>query len=141
MCSFHAEVDAKARNDFISVIKRLCLRIKGAIARMHKASGSATADISDQIFPKPHNRPYDDEKDLFEKQKWFVSWYIDFLVREMQPTASYQRHITALKIMHYIVHIGLYMMNTVSFSYSRHQHHLTNDARISPSVVSSGGFY
>lgn len=35
-----------------------------------------------------------------EQQLGFRTWYMRFLIDELRPTASYQSHITALKIMH-----------------------------------------
>jgi hypothetical protein len=37
------------------------------------------------------------KKVLLEKHVMFLNWFDEFLVNELQPCASYQRHITALK--------------------------------------------
>ena len=39
-----------------------------------------------------------------EQHMSFLRWYTLFLVSELQPTATYQRHITALQILRYIQH-------------------------------------
>ena len=41
----------------------------------------------------------------------FSKWYIKFLISELRPTASYQRHITALKILASIVMDGTFKTN------------------------------
>ena len=37
----------------------------------------------------------------------FVNWYIGFLKDELVPTASYQRHITSLKAMEFVLNSGV----------------------------------
>lgn len=44
---------------------------------------------------------------LLEKLRSFAYWYIGFLVGELQPTASYQRHITALKVLETMVQVEI----------------------------------
>ncbi len=38
-------------------------------------------------------------RDTLDRHQRFAFWYMDFLKNELVPTASYQRHITALKAM------------------------------------------
>ena len=42
-------------------------------------------------------------QDTLGRHQEFVRWYMDFLKDELVPTASYQRHITALKAMNFVV--------------------------------------
>lgn len=44
---------------------------------------------------------------LLKKLRSFSNWYIGFLVEELQPTASYQRHITALKILETMIPVAI----------------------------------
>lgn len=44
---------------------------------------------------------------LITSQYSFSEWYIRFLISELQPSASYQRHISALKILDTLLQIGM----------------------------------
>ena len=109
---FHAEANTKARNDFLSIMRRLCLRVHGAIIRMRKLDESTNARIPSQnASPSPQSL-----NDLLNRQIHFVNEYAEFLCSDLQATASYQRHITALKILHYMISIELLGTDLVSYS-------------------------
>lgn len=44
-----------------------------------------------------------DVEATLRKHRGFVFWYLNFLKNEMSPTASYQRHITSLKAMSFVL--------------------------------------
>ena len=44
---------------------------------------------------------------LLKKLRSFSEWYIQFLIEELQPTASYQRHITALKMIETMMQVAI----------------------------------
>lgn len=102
---FHIEVSAKARNEFIALMKKLCVRMRGTIV-------SVIRDHSDSIHPyldlnptspsrrvMVQNHKKNDLRTGSHRPFDFQAWYIQFLVQELRPTASYQSHITALRIL------------------------------------------
>lgn len=105
---FHLEVNPRVRNEFIGIMKRICIRLERGFSFISKnntsnksqptpnvaSEASATEDLGLKDFPsKKHLR--------------FSKFYIRFLIHELQPTASYQRHITALKILEFMIVEGL----------------------------------
>ena len=106
---FHTEVNAKARNEFLNQMKRLCTRLRGSISSLKKArstqipSGnkSASYESSTQRF----RENLDNITSLMGQQILFRDWYADFLTSELRPTSSYQRHITALKTLQFLLHL------------------------------------
>ncbi|PSR75256.1 putative death-receptor fusion protein-domain-containing protein [Coniella lustricola] len=108
--SFHADPDAKFRNEILAHTKNMVKRIKGAISVLQKDISRLAMKLS-----KPDNKatPVNTHISQGAKQianageSWlreslraheaFFEWYLEFLRFELVPTASYQRHITALK--------------------------------------------
>jgi hypothetical protein len=123
----HADSDARFRNEVLSNIKRMIERLKGAI--LHLSRELKTLSISggkgkriDVLKHQPYtvNKPIPLPEDrtqkvehklreelLLEHQVLFLQWYLDFLLNELIPTASYQRHITALKALQIVVKSGI----------------------------------
>ena len=88
---FHGETDSRIRNEFISWTKKLFLRLQGAIRRLLRYEAkhdgdTGRADDSSTSLTMGHLSQLQDHLE-------FVSWYTSFLMGELQPTASYQRHI------------------------------------------------
>lgn len=114
---YHGESDAQVRNEFLSVIKRLCTRLRDTIRRLQKAkqreiegdTTKTTIKWTALISEADNNQA----KALNDHVRFF-RWYCAFLDRELQPTASYQRHITSLKIVHNIITSRLYEAHGVS---------------------------
>ncbi|OKL63320.1 hypothetical protein UA08_01801 [Talaromyces atroroseus] len=81
--SVYAESDSQFRQEVLSLIKQLMPRLRGAMT----------------------------QKDFLEKEgkdaKIFMENYINFLEEELIPTASYQRHISALKSISVVVNSGV----------------------------------
>jgi hypothetical protein len=50
---------------------------------------------------------YDETKLLLLKHANFVEWYLQFLLGELVPTASYQRHIASLKAINIVIQSGI----------------------------------
>jgi hypothetical protein len=50
---------------------------------------------------------YDETRLLLLKHENFVEWYLQFLLGELVPTASYQRHIASLKAINIIIQSGI----------------------------------
>lgn len=117
--SCHADSDAKFRNEILGHSKNMVKRIKGAITLLER-------DISRQAVkaskPKANGTPVNTHiskgakeilnaeepwlRDTLKAHEEFYSWYLQFLLQELVPTASYQRHITALKALVSVVRLG-----------------------------------
>jgi hypothetical protein len=99
---FHSDTDAKFRNEVISNTKHLIERLRGTTALLVREleqvsfrlaqpnEGNTTGQVSDQKL-------HDTIEFFVVKHQQFIEWYADFLLSELVPTASYQRHITALR--------------------------------------------
>ena len=104
---FHAEVDPKARNDFIPLAKKLFLRVMNVIMAQSGAALIPPTTPEAINFAKHSTLGHDtlhrynivSEVNCTEQHTIFIRWYMLFLAKELQPTASYQRHITALEIL------------------------------------------
>lgn len=84
----HADNDPHSRGEFLSLLRKLLIRLRGGSTLSQKAP---SAEVE-----KSHN-----------DSKSFLSWYIDFLEGELHPCASYQTHITALKVLILIIQSGV----------------------------------
>lgn len=88
---FHKEAEPKSRNEFINLMKILASRLKIIINRLRRSP----VDAAQQ------SQPTIDKDQTREKHEQFVQWYMEFLVRALRPTASYQSHITALRVLQF----------------------------------------
>jgi len=102
---FQFEVSPKARNEFIALMKKLSVSLRGTMVsfiRDHQGSIRAylvqTAGLPPADPSNVEQRGHGFPKEL-QRHLSFQSWYIRFLVHELRPTASYQSHITALRIL------------------------------------------
>ena len=103
---FHVEANAKPRNEFIALMKKLCMRLRGATMSLLRANHAPEAPGLEDDSKSTANS----ESDSLEHQSSigedlrahtaFRRWYLLFLIHELRPTASYQSHITALRILH-----------------------------------------
>lgn len=106
---FHVEVSAKARNESIALMNKLCLRLRikaVSLIRDHQGSINTfldqTAGLSLGHASSKEQRGHNFPKEL-QRYLSFQSWYMRFLVHELRPTASYQSHISALRILHSVL--------------------------------------
>jgi hypothetical protein len=106
---FHVEVSAKTRNEFISLMNKLCLRLRikvVSLIRDHLGSINAyldqTAGLSLGHASSKEQRGKTFPKEL-QRYLSFQSGYMRFLVHELRPAASYQSHISALRILHSVL--------------------------------------
>ena len=103
---FHVEVSAKARNEYIALMKKLCVRLERAIMSFLRAghnSPNFCFDESSTCQPDPmttNTATWKLREQLLRSHIEFRQRYALFLIHELRPTASYQSHITALKILH-----------------------------------------
>ena len=91
---FFAETDPKSRGESLTIVKRLCIRLTVIIGRLKKAAseskpGDAPVQRNDEVLKA--------NRQLLERYTTFGTWLQSFLQRELQPSASYQRHIAGLK--------------------------------------------
>ncbi|KAL8672193.1 MAG: hypothetical protein Q9168_003325 [Polycauliona sp. 1 TL-2023] len=106
---YHAEIDPKTRQDSLALIKRFGARLTGTIGNFSKGE-------VDLVFTKlgsDENPLSVDASTAFklegpplERHVAFFLWYRDFLLHELSPTASYQRHIVSLKVLESFISNG-----------------------------------
>lgn len=94
----------------LGLTKNLIRRVKNIITVAQRSlSGSAGADgqhqaheatkppVKKRFGPEASIKDDAEATEVLNRHTGFLTWYIDFLKGELIPTASYQRHITALK--------------------------------------------
>jgi hypothetical protein len=86
--NFHQEIDPRTRNEFIALTKHLCSRLSSAEKQLSRFFAATSKSSNDIVGP---------DENLMDHFH-MIRWYQHFLWRELRPTASYQSHITALKI-------------------------------------------
>lgn len=106
---FHAEVNPKVRGEFVSLMLKYCDKLGRGFAILHKMHEPTS--IQKSLCNDEGRRILVDEPivtyRLLERLRSFSKWYIGFLVEELQPTASYQRHITALKMLETMIQLSI----------------------------------
>lgn len=107
----HSDTDAKVRNEVLSNTKHMVGRIKGAVSFLNREVASSLVKHN-QISQKKSENPdlanaATQETMALQEHKDFISWYQNFLINELIPTASYQRHITALRAIKIVVDSGI----------------------------------
>jgi hypothetical protein len=113
LAAFHADYDAKVRNEVLGHTKNLIKRAKNIIT-VAQRSLLAHQSAADGAHPPPKKKfgPEVVLKDAVEARKVlehheaFLRWYMNFLKNELLPTASYQRHITAVKAALLLLRVG-----------------------------------
>lgn len=108
--SCHADPDAKFRNEILAHSKNMVERVRGAISVLQKkidrlaiqapnvdANGTPVNTHIGRGAKQIANAGEPWLRDTLRDHVDFYTWYLDFLARELVPTASYQRHITALR--------------------------------------------
>ncbi|KAH8198105.1 hypothetical protein TruAng_007726 [Truncatella angustata] len=88
--AFHADGDAKFR--IIGAIGGITKDLDRKMKKNKKNDASSSESVEIAAF-----------RDLLSLHTSFLQWYFDFLKSELIPTASYQRHITSLKAMVYVL--------------------------------------
>ena len=100
---FHAEPDPKIRGEYISIAEKLYVRCEAAISRICNRVDPAIRYPRQLSRDESPGMPTDisryGEDDALYQHVTFVQWYYDFITSELQPTGSYQRHVTALKVL------------------------------------------
>lgn len=113
MSILYSDTDAKFRNDVLSNTKHLIERLRGATAFLTREveTYSWISDPNSTTARTPKVQPSEAEmkevRDLKDKHEKFLTWYLAFLLEELVPTSSYQRHITSLKAIQLLLKTGI----------------------------------
>ena len=135
---FHVEVSAKPRNEFIALMKKLCMRLRGAslsLLRRGQESDNLTREHASTAPPfvaefegegplglgNAGEQALNEESHSLEEHLAFRKWFMVFLLQELRPTATYQSHITALKVLDFLTEQIIALRNT---SLRSHVHYL-----------------
>ncbi|OJJ47298.1 hypothetical protein ASPZODRAFT_65750 [Penicilliopsis zonata CBS 506.65] len=102
--SMHAESDAYSRGEVVSLTRKLIVRLKSGVTDDQKSTLATTTDSTQQA-KTDSNSLYFQRSDTATRA--YLGAYIDFLKADLQSTASYQRHITALKALGLVLESGL----------------------------------
>lgn len=122
LAPFHADYDAKFRNEVLGLSKNLLRRAKNVITVAQRTlagpsnwSGQQPADGDAEATRLATKKKFGPEatlgdnveaNEILVSHQEFIGWYLNFLKREILPTTSYQRHITALKAALLVLRIG-----------------------------------
>ncbi|KAI4724759.1 hypothetical protein E4T49_07502 [Aureobasidium sp. EXF-10728] len=101
----HADADAGFRSELFSLVRHLLERIKAATATLIKAPSKTKKNNTNDAVDSSSVSIGSSE--LVTAHKSFIEWYISFLKAELRPTASYQRHVSALRCISIIVKSGV----------------------------------
>ncbi|KAK6582273.1 hypothetical protein PZA11_004681 [Diplocarpon coronariae] len=108
----YSDTDAKFRNEIMSSTKHMIERLRGATSILVREvknlyfEGKGGHDLPETQKQEWRQRQ-EAIKDMLFKHEEFISWYIEFLLLELIPTASYQRHITSLKAISVLLRSGI----------------------------------
>ncbi|KAK8237864.1 putative death-receptor fusion protein-domain-containing protein [Phyllosticta capitalensis] len=100
---FHADTDAHFRSRTTSLTRALLNRLRASTHQLNRLmileiGKTAQSLVEDQSIPN---------FELLRGHIDFVQWYLKFLSSELIPTASYQRHISALNSLSDVMKSGL----------------------------------
>ncbi|KAM7191443.1 thyroid adenoma-associated protein [Rhypophila sp. PSN 637] len=122
--AFHADYDAKLRNEVLGLSKSLVRRVKNVITvsqrslanfASQEAQNTSKPATKRKLGPEAALKDEAEAKQILDSHEAFLAWYISFLKSELAPTASYQRHITALKAALLTLKIGKHAGATGDF--------------------------
>ncbi|KAI5868026.1 putative death-receptor fusion protein-domain-containing protein [Durotheca rogersii] len=120
--SFHEDSNPKFRYDVLGHSRNMIKRIQNTIESLRREDDRVsrqanktrpTSDVLTHIeedlkgqlggFAARQNPATTQLRATLRQHEDFASWYVGFLQGELAPTVSYQRHITALKVMGLII--------------------------------------
>lgn len=117
--SFYADPDAKFRSEILQHAKNMVKRIMGAISVLQKDISRLNikhSKVGADGLPANYHISKGAKQIVNAGEEWlreslrahedFFTWYLSFLLQEMVPTASYQRHIAALKSLVNVLKLG-----------------------------------
>ncbi|KAI1212980.1 putative death-receptor fusion protein-domain-containing protein [Annulohypoxylon truncatum] len=117
--SFHEDSDPKMRYDVLGHSRNMVKRIQSTVESLQreteriskKMNKTGATKITPKVSPESKDSQLQKHQEVtivelratLRRHEDFISWYVGFLKDELAPTTSYQRHITALKAMVYII--------------------------------------
>lgn len=124
LAAYYADHDAKFRNETLAMTKDFINRVKYVIAVANrslakleakpqsKAVGGQLPKVTEKRKKHPENLITDqaEARAVLTRHTAFLNWYIEFLKGELIPTASYQRHIAALKAFTPVLKLGKHVI-------------------------------
>jgi hypothetical protein len=124
LAAYYLDDDVKFRNEILGFSKNLISRVKSVIAvatrKLNKSAakgedGMETAGRRNKrLAPEDLLKDDDEAREVLHRHRSFLKWYMEFLQSELIPTASYQRHITALKALLPVLRVGKRMGGDVT---------------------------
>ena len=141
---FHVEANAKPRNEFIALMKKLCMRIRGATLSLLRRNQNSCKVTGEQASTAAHffarldgegpvssedviEQALNEEIYILQEHLAFRKSYMVFLLQELRPTATYQSHITALKVLSFLIEQTIALRNTPSRSHNDYISALNED--------------
>jgi hypothetical protein len=111
LCILHADTDAKFRNEVLSNSKHMIERLRGATSSLTRELVMSGVSVhKDSKAERENDQPTKEANSVLEvplqEHKDFMNWYLRYLSNELVPTASYQRHITALRAIQIVIKSG-----------------------------------
>ncbi|KAJ9265996.1 hypothetical protein DTO212C5_6557 [Paecilomyces variotii] len=99
--ALHADSDAQSRGHILTLTRRLLVRLRSGTQKSdNHAKGAALPEVDENPRRLKRRRSVNQstyvEEIRFDSRE-FLERYVSFLERDLEPTASYQRHIMALK--------------------------------------------
>jgi hypothetical protein len=102
------ETEPAVRGEIVSLFQRLIDRLKAATFNLHKVSTGKPLYVTkrdDRTIKTPMNS--NDAAKRLKAHQDFLRWLVQFLFIELQPGASYQRHISSLRFFTILIESGL----------------------------------
>ncbi|KAF2106936.1 HEAT repeat protein-like protein [Lophiotrema nucula] len=109
----HTDIDANFRKDVLNHTQRLFDRLRGSTAALarpgnkNNMSSGQRQDIGNFLSRSKRSDPASATDQLLLGSLSFMRWYVQFLNRELRPTASYQRRATALRCLTILLKSGI----------------------------------
>ncbi|OJI86066.1 hypothetical protein ASPTUDRAFT_187482 [Aspergillus tubingensis CBS 134.48] len=97
--SMHTESDSYSRGEILSLIRKLIIRLKGGLLEDQDGLTEQKAPANKKQQPKLARND--------TTTRACMQQYVDFLKADLRPTASYPRHVSALKTLILLLQSGL----------------------------------
>ncbi|KAL8370390.1 hypothetical protein RB595_000658 [Gaeumannomyces hyphopodioides] len=94
--SYYSDPGAGFRQEALTYTKIMIKRVRGTITFGHKPAQTGALTKA-AAKPTQAELKHAVSREALEDHEAFFDWYLGFLLGELVPTASYQRHITALR--------------------------------------------
>lgn len=105
----HSDPDSHTRGEVLNMIRKLIIRLRGGMSVAQKMG--TRPHPSDESSSSIKDISASSEVDIIpsatvEDQLTFLQWYVGFLQHELRPSASYQSHISALRVLELLLRSG-----------------------------------